>query len=962
MRDEHRQWLGRIVTLLEVFEGGPSEARYKDMIGQLGALILEVEKSGYDGIELTILRLVRTILRDEAPVLFSGAGGAALAAAHAECLEQAGVLREMLRRQPGVAFSPDPAERPSAPSTIATNTYHHEGEFFWRAEEPDSRRKYQQLTRVLVLLREAGVTFLDLGRSRALNRTELTLLCNVAFKYYQSNHFLAELVCNLEALSADRPPLYARLIVTDARTRVHISFETRKVPAVVATGVSIQQITLQLQQDFGIGNIATAAGAVWTVEELMEIRAAFSRIPLWDRGALRNLVLLRRPVPVMDALDVGKTAASYNGSTHTLTVLDRCFRDLKAFVGGALDAIPFTHMTILHEVGHSLEVWFQTDKIPNADRIKTLEAEVARIRRRMAELGGLLNDKALTGTKRTEVQAEYEALARQLTPAEMMCALTITRSLHGNGCLTAFVLKVQELGLLPITRYSWGEWPSKPYEFWAECYSLFLVDPAALEYVSPPLYRWFRSGAYRVGGNAAQLVGAEPVALTDAQVAAIQGVQATLDSFCYELEKAGGVSPEFLVRLRARYAAMGPKFDELGRQLAGMQRDVIEHVVIEKAMDALADEVAARLDADAPVALTMADLAVLKAATERERAALTALLKPPQQPVAPPAKRLGAQNCVITLNPGGGGNVAMGGGNAAPGQPLQSLTDCLITLRERGFRAVRFRGCDALSKAEIAWLCNAARRIFAESGARLGMVVDAAVTGPVPGQGTVYYVRVTFSTKGILVLRLVGTQPAGAAAAQQMTEAQARQTLQTQYGITDIVGVDGAQWTAGELIQVCDAFARVPANDRPALRGRRLVRRSTANPQSPEAAVERRRRGNFQPGTNSIVFLDTVFTDNQGFVGDANDPRPRPRSHFHIVRLLAYAVLHHSGGEVLTTFTRKVTELRLRHLTDESQDAGNADMEDFFAEAYALCRNEIQVLQWFSQAFAEWMEREEYHW
>ncbi|MGR6998935.1 hypothetical protein ACU686_13595 [Yinghuangia aomiensis] len=107
------------------------------------------------------------------------------------------------------------------------------------------------------------------------------------------------------------------------------------------------------------------------------------------------------------------------------------------------------------------------------------------------------------------------------------------------------------------------------------------------------------------------------------------------------------------------------------------------------------------------------------------------------------------------------GGVAVAPGNAASGQPLAALTDCLITLRERGFRAVRFRGCDALSKAELAWLCNAARRIFAESGARLGLVVDATVTGSGPG-ATVYYVRVTFSTKGILVLRLVGTRPAAA--------------------------------------------------------------------------------------------------------------------------------------------------------------------------------------------------------
>ncbi|MGR6998934.1 hypothetical protein ACU686_13590 [Yinghuangia aomiensis] len=310
----------------------------------------------------------------------------------------------------------------------------------------------------------------------------------MAYRYYTSNHFLAELICNLEVLSANRPPMYARLIVTRHRTRVHISFEARKVPAVVTTGVTIEHITLQLQQDFGIrgrhdrrGRPMDGRAAHGDPRGVQPHPAVGSRLSAQPRTAAPQAARHGR-------LGRHQDGGQLQRSTHTLTVLDHCFQDLKAFVGGGLDAIPYTHMTILHEIGHSLEVWFQTDKIPNAERIKALEAEVARIRKRMAELGELLNDKRLTGAKRDEVQADYDALARQLPDVEVTCALTIARSLHGNGCLTAFILKVQELGLQPITRYSWGEWPAKPYEFWAECYSIFLVDPAALEYVSPPLY------------------------------------------------------------------------------------------------------------------------------------------------------------------------------------------------------------------------------------------------------------------------------------------------------------------------------------------------------------------------------------------------------------------------------------------------------------------------------------------
>ncbi|MGR6998936.1 hypothetical protein ACU686_13600 [Yinghuangia aomiensis] len=194
-----------------------------------------------------------------------------------------------------------------------------------------------------------------------------------------------------------------------------------------------------------------------------------------------------------------------------------------------------------------------------------------------------------------------------------------------------------------------------------------------------------------------------------------------------------------------------------------------------------------------------------------------------------------------------------------------------------------------------------------------------------------------------------------------MTADQARQLLQKQYGISEIIGVDGAQWT------------RRPNSSRSATRSHAC--RSATAPHSAAAAwsasTSRTPRPRTPPwnaaaaatssqGTGSLVFLDSVFTDGQGFVGNIDDPRPR--SHFHIVRLVAFAVLHHSGGGVLTTFAGKVAELELRHLTDESQDAGNADMADFFAEAYSLRLNELQVLQWFSQALAEWMEGEEYHW
>jgi hypothetical protein len=60
-----------------------------------------------------------------------------------------------------------------------------------------------------------------------------------------------------------------------------------------------------------------------------------------------------------------------------------------------------------------------------------------------------------------------------------------------------FVDFVTAKGIDPITKYAKDNWPANPEEFYADAYSLFLTDPAALKAKSSDLLDWFKAGKYK---------------------------------------------------------------------------------------------------------------------------------------------------------------------------------------------------------------------------------------------------------------------------------------------------------------------------------------------------------------------------------------------------------------------------------------------------------------------------------
>jgi len=78
------------------------------------------------------------------------------------------------------------------------------------------------------------------------------------------------------------------------------------------------------------------------------------------------------------------------------------------------------------------------------------------------------------------LQAVYSAADRRTNRLKNFSAMVTTRNIPAT-----------------LTVYTAASWPDKPGELYAEAYSVFLLEPKALESYSALLYEYFASGAYR---------------------------------------------------------------------------------------------------------------------------------------------------------------------------------------------------------------------------------------------------------------------------------------------------------------------------------------------------------------------------------------------------------------------------------------------------------------------------------
>ena len=79
-----------------------------------------------------------------------------------------------------------------------------------------------------------------------------------------------------------------------------------------------------------------------------------------------------------------------------------------------------------------------------------------------------------------------------------LAARTAARAPERTLRVQKFVDLVTAKKIEPFTSYAKENWPHKPQEFYAEAYSLWLVDPQFLQDNYPDVYNFFQSGAYRI--------------------------------------------------------------------------------------------------------------------------------------------------------------------------------------------------------------------------------------------------------------------------------------------------------------------------------------------------------------------------------------------------------------------------------------------------------------------------------
>jgi hypothetical protein len=264
-------------------------------------------------------------------------------------------------------------------------------------------------------------------------------------------------------------------------------------PVTIGSGGTVETLTTLLQQQFGI-SLVIGRGKDWTAAELRTVGKALLLMPGEDRAALAGVVLVR--MSQVEEAEPNTDAQFYlhqrfNAQQLVVTdiaelqVGDGTFRnDDRVFVGTA-EPRPVSFQKILHEAGHAVELAAYRRKF-SAKLNASLEVNRAAAAAREA-------GQAVTAAQRTrhqEAKVRYDQAEAELAATKGPTARTIP--------LEAFVAHVTARKInRRLTGYAGDNWPGQPQEFYAEAYSLWLLDPQFLADFSADLLIFFTAGTYR---------------------------------------------------------------------------------------------------------------------------------------------------------------------------------------------------------------------------------------------------------------------------------------------------------------------------------------------------------------------------------------------------------------------------------------------------------------------------------
>lgn len=280
---------------------------------------------------------------------------------------------------------------------------------------------------------------------------------------------------------------------------------------------------------------------------------------------------------------------------------------------------------------------------------------------------------------------------------------------------------------------------------------------------------------------------------------------------------------------------------------------------------------------------------------------------------------------------------------------MRSLPRAVAALRELGFTGVTLHdSTGGISFWEYTWLYNAAATVFTDCDSQFALAVNVSVA--VPSRDRPLLVRFTFFANRSLWIECENVAPALAVPPSVETSTQ---LLRDRYKVKAVTTAGGCAWTAGELVQVCDAFTKLPAADRRVLQNCTLVRGNGAT----------LGKGTYEAATHTLTFSDATFTSlTEGFHGRSG--AVAPPSHWNVLRLVGQAAAMHNWAWddeppltvslCLGPFTTAATHLGLgASITLLAPDAQPQWIE-FFADAYALNLCEPYLLAWISPGLQSW--------
>jgi hypothetical protein len=293
----------------------------------------------------------------------------------------------------------------------------------------------------------------------------------------------------------------------------------------IARGVpaaSIQTTANDLKRDFNLFAVSDDGSAKWLPAELNDVASALALLPGPDKAALVDVELIRvaaikdKPTEAgdFDYPHPAATAPERAQDHATLKLTNKAFdHEQQQFFGGTAKTVPAGFEIILHEVGHAVESLIYREKwrehakaIAEVHAAGNIQESPKRKQERQDAENKLQAAKNPAEKKKWQdkiLQWDLE-LARLQEKAQDQKTLDVKLKDKEKEVLdmdkagqtqrlAKFMTLVHNNHIDPITDYA----KTGDNEFYAEAYSLWLVDREFLQNNYPVIFKFFVSGDYR---------------------------------------------------------------------------------------------------------------------------------------------------------------------------------------------------------------------------------------------------------------------------------------------------------------------------------------------------------------------------------------------------------------------------------------------------------------------------------